>query len=138
MFDLKNWPAKVLGVVALASVVSIAGCDGTGGSGVEDDPTKGKLDISITDAPTDSATEVWVVFSGIAVKPKSGEAIQFDFETPVSIDLLSLTGENTANLLNDQQLDAGEYNWIRLDVNADSDGILDSYVMAGPSHHIGI
>ena len=133
MFDRKIWPVKGFAAVILASVVTIAGCGGSGGG---NDPATGTLDLSITDSPTDFATEVRVEFSGIAVKPRSGEAIQFYFDPPVSVDLLSLTGENTASLLNDQQLDAGEYNWIRLDVNADSDSILDSYVMTRSSQMI--
>lgn len=46
----------------------------------------------------------------------------------MSIDLATLTEDNTEMLLNGQTLPAGEYNWVRLDVNADCDTVLDSFV----------
>lgn len=118
----------------LATTVSllllmIAGCSGGGGGGGSEQVEVGFVNIAITDAPVDTATEVWVEFSGISLKPRDTGTLDFEFDEPLRIDLLSLGGENTSPLLNNQSVPTGAYNWIRLDVNADADGIFDSYVM---------
>jgi hypothetical protein len=89
----------------------------------------GALSLYVTDAPVDDVAEVWVQFTGVQVKPRSGPAIEFVFDDPVDIDLLSLQGENYAPLLVDAELTAGEYEWISLSVNAEFDTVMDSYVV---------
>ena len=121
-----------MGCMLALGVLGLMGCGGGGGGGgsapgsapgVTDD---GALVLLITDAPVDTVTEVWV---GITVKPRGGTELSFEYDEPQQVDLLALTGANTASLLNGETLAAGEYNWIRLEVNADEDGTFDSYVM---------
>jgi hypothetical protein len=115
----------------------LSGCGGGGGGSdapamVPEAPTasdEGFLTLLITDAAVDTAIEVWVEFTSVELKPKDGESFTIDFEEPKTIDLLTLSGEATEPLLSDEPIDSGEYNWIRLDVNADEDGIFDSYVL---------
>ncbi len=102
----------------------LAACGGGGGSG-----GTGAVSLAITDAPVDGVDQVWVQFEAVELKPKNGSAIRFEFDTPLSVDLKTLTGSNTEVLLNSEEVPAGEYNWIRLIVNADFDGEPDSYVM---------
>lgn len=116
---------------ALAAALAcalLAGCGG--GSGGTSEPLSGTLSLAVTDAPVDDVSEVVVQFTGVRVKPRSGEAIEIDFGAPLNIDLLSLTGENSATLLNGEPLPAGEYDWIALEVNAELDTEFDSYVLA--------
>jgi hypothetical protein len=87
----------------------------------------GTLSLSITDAPIDSATEVVVQFNAVELKPQEGESFTINFDTPQSIDLLALQNGTVAPLLDNQILDSGEYNWIRLSVSAE-EGELDSYI----------
>jgi len=120
--------ATVLGTAILMSA-----CGGSG-SGPAENPTPvesgtGSLSLFITDAPVDDVAEVWVQFSGIEVKPRTGPAISFTFDDPVNVDLLALQGENHAPLLVDAELPAGEYDWIALAVNAEFDAVMDSYVV---------
>lgn len=111
---------------AMATGLFLAGC----GSGSSDSaPATGTLTLGITDAAVTSATEVWVEFSGVMVKPREGEPIEIEFDEARSVDLLSLDGPQTETLLDGEEMQAGEYNWIRLEVNADLDEELDSYVM---------
>ena len=127
MWQQNNDSGKFTATTICLLLLMIAGCSGGGGS-IE--PVEaGFINIFITDAPLDTVTEVWVKFNGISLKPQSGDALDFEFDTPLLIDLRALTGENTASLLNNQSVPAGAYNWIRLDVNADADGIFDSFVM---------
>lgn len=95
-----------------AFLLALAGCGG------DSSTSQGSLSLGITDAPVDSANRVVVEFSGVSVKPASGEAVEFTFDAPRQIDLLALQGGETELLLDGVVLDAGAYEWVRLTVNA--------------------
>jgi hypothetical protein len=119
---------------AVYVLLLLAGCGGGGGSSSAPPPPPeatgdAYITLEITDAPVDTAIEVWVEFAAVELKPEEGESILIEFEMPKAVDLLTLAGEETEPLLSDEPIDPGDYNWIRLDVNADEDGIFDSYVM---------
>jgi hypothetical protein len=114
-------------------VILLAACGGGGGSG-----GTGVVSLAITDAPVDGVDQVWVQFQSVELKPKNGSAIRFDFDTPLSVDLKTLDGNNTEVLLNKEEVPAGEYNWIRLIVNAAFDGEFDSYVMTETGDQVEI
>lgn len=114
---------------ALGALLALGGCGGGSASSDSDLPGTGSLSLAITDAPVDNVQEVWVEFTGVSVKPASGPAIDFTFDQPVSVDLLTLTGENTTTLLNNAEVPAGDYEWILLRVNAEFDSVYDSYVV---------
>lgn len=101
----------------------------------------GSLNLNITDAPVDMAENVVVEFRGVEIKPAEGKSITFDFTErceadPEScqIDLLALNGGTSAQLLADEDVPAGKYNWVRLMVKAD-EGVTDSYIMVGGKQH---
>lgn len=98
----------------------VAGCN-------SDSSDTGRLSLQVTDAPVDSASKVVVSFSGVELQ-SSGSRTEILFAEPRSIDLLALQGSNSASLLDGQALPAGEYQWLRLLVNAEQDGVLDSYI----------
>jgi hypothetical protein len=112
------------------SVVLVSACGGGGGGEVAPElPSTGSLSVAITDAPVHDVAEVNVQFTGVSVKPADGNAIDFTFDVPKDINLLALTDANSADLLNGERLEAGAYNWIRLQVNAEADGVPDSFVI---------
>ena len=102
-------------VLPLAIAAALSGCGGGGGGG---SASTGTLSLSITDAPVDEADAVIVEFTGVEIKPSGGSSISFDFDTPQQIDLLALTGGTAEILLNGETLAAGDYEWLRLKVNA--------------------
>jgi hypothetical protein len=110
---------------ALILALFAAGCGGggssSGGAGT------GTISVRITDAPIDGVAEVWVEFDGITLKPADGEQDEYTFAAR-SINLKELTDGKTL-LLFDQEVPAGNYNWMKLHVNAEFDGIFDSYVV---------
>lgn len=121
---------KVIGkllAVAGASFL-MAGCGGGGGSAPATSAT-GILNIAITDAPVDVVSVVNVQFAGVTLKAASGDEIEIEFNPPKDIDLLTLTGGATVDLLPDTEVPAGRYNWVRLAVNATFDNVSDSYAM---------
>lgn len=83
-------------------------------------PTTGLVNIGITDAPIDSAHKVCVVFDSAEFKHSddSVDNTLIEFVTPVSMDLLSLQGTNSAGLIVGAEMPAGQYNWVRLGVIA--------------------
>ena len=109
-----------------ASDDTVGASDASGGRGGSQN---GFLTIDITDAPIDGAKEVWVRFYGFELKPASAEnIITLSFKSPMDINLLDLQGQNSYRMLTDATLPAGKYDWIRLNVMAVNDGILDSYI----------
>ncbi len=123
---MTQFTKRPLQLALAASLVALAACGGS--SGGNGGSNEGQLNLHITDAPIDSAAQVVVEFSGVSLKPADGEALEFTFDEPKSIDLLALQGSASESLLTDETVPAGEYEWIRLAVNAEHDGVLDSYI----------
>jgi hypothetical protein len=68
-----------------------------------------------------------VIFNGVEIKPAGGDSLSFDFEEK-AIDLLALgEGNDSEVILDSVELDAGQYNWIRLKVMAEK-GVVDSFI----------
>ena len=103
------------------------------GCGDSNDGEKGSFTLGVTDAPVDTAENVFIRFDSVSIKPSAGDALEFNFTEPKDIDLLQLSGANSTNLLENVQLDAGEYQWIRLGVQAEKDGVMDSYIRLSDS-----
>jgi hypothetical protein len=91
---------------AVALAFSLTGCGGDGGTST--------LSLSITDAPVDEATTVWVQFTGVELKRAGGPPETITFDAPKGYDLLTLQNGNAATLLDDTTVPAGEYEWLRL------------------------
>lgn len=75
----------------------------------------------------DDAIAVWVEFTGVELKVAGSQATSIDFSSPKKINLLDLQGSASEPLISDQSVEAGDYEWVRLKVNAQS-GVLDSYI----------
>lgn len=114
--------------ISMACTTLMAACGGGGSDGGSNEPQYGKITLGVTDAPVDGAESVVVQFTGVELKPvgEPGPEV-FEFATPRQIDLLALEGGGSEILLQDEVLPAGEYEWIRLKVNAGRTAS-DSYV----------
>ncbi|MCK5661965.1 MAG: DUF4382 domain-containing protein [Thiotrichaceae bacterium] len=105
---------------------------------LNDSSTAGRISLNITDAPVDDADEVVIEFTSVTFLPDDGDAIVFNFidnpatpdedESKKSIDLLALQGVASQPLIENEEIPAGDYNQIRLGVNAEYDDIMDSYI----------
>jgi len=112
-------------LVVAAAAALLAACGGNGG----DAAGTGTLKLGIIDAPVDHALEVNVQFTGVELKPVGGAPFSFDFTPAKDFNLLELTGTNRAMLLDGVEIPAGDYEWVRLKVNADPNVGGDSYVV---------
>jgi len=118
---------------ALILLGVLVGCGGGASTG-----NTGQLNIALTDGPVEKADHVVVAFTGIELKPAGGPALPvvtmnesscdtFDTSTGTcSIDLLTLTGTNRKVVFSDD-LEAGDYQWVRLLVAAERN-VMDSYI----------
>lgn len=107
---------KLLIAPTLALATLLSACGGGGLSG--DSEASGTMSLGITDAPVDSASRVVVEFTGVELRRSAGAPITVTFDTPRQIDLLALTGGDSELLLDELSLPAGDYQQIRLQVNA--------------------
>ena len=124
------------GLILLSILSGVGACSSGGGENTSD----GRLTLGLIDAPTIDVAEVWIQFTGVTLKPSDGPAFDIEFDMPVDLNLLDLTADNAALLLDGHSVPAGTYNWIALKVNAEFDGTLDSYVMlqAGGTEEIRV
>ncbi|MDX1756168.1 MAG: DUF4382 domain-containing protein [Marinobacter sp.] len=117
-----NHSLKAFSVAALAAALTACG----GGSSSSDDDSTGSMSLDVTDAPTDQFAEVVIEFTGLTLQPADGEAIEFTFDEPKTLDLLTLQGGETAPLLENEEVPAGEYSWIRLTLNVDNSYVTET------------
>ena len=95
---------------------------------------KGELDLAIADAPVDEAGALVIEISGVEIQPVDGDSETVTFSAPLQINLLNYTGGDSVSLLAGQLLDAGDYSWLRLIVNAET-GVRDSYITVNGEEH---
>ena len=117
--------------VRLISVATVAAATAacSGGSGdTTDQPTT--LSISLMDAAVDDVTEVNIQIDAIWLKPAGeGPAVQLPLtQTPMTVDLLAHSSENAAIVVDEAVIQPGTYNWLAMDVSAEFDNVLDSFV----------
>ena len=114
----------------LAGLSALISC----GSGSDSDEPA-RFSLAVTDAPIDQATQVVVQFTAIELKPRNGSSVVINLASPQSIDLLALQNGETATLLDQHTIAAGEYDWVRLAVNAEFDNVYDSYIVFDNLQH---
>lgn len=102
---------------ATMAAVAIAGCGG-GGGGDSSSETFGFLSLGISDAPIHDAQKVCVTFTDIELKQMGGPSTTLILSSPEKINLLDFQGTNTMPILNNERLPAGQYEWMRLGVDA--------------------
>lgn len=119
------------GILTAAVVAVLHGCSSGDGS------STGTLNLAITDAPVDHADEVVMEFTGVKLKGSGGIPDQsFSFDDPATpdvetmvLDLMQYQNGNAAVLLDNEEIPAGRYNWILLELDTNPDGtIKNSYI----------
>jgi hypothetical protein len=95
-----------------AALLPLAGCGGSGSS----DAT-GYLSLGISDAPVHDAQKVCITFDEIEFKGQ-GASFVVPLDPAETVNLLDFQGNNAAPLLFREELPAGNYQWMRLGVDA--------------------
>lgn len=105
------------GAIIGACLVTLSACGGSGSPpGVATDAT-GIVSLSVSDGPVHDATKVCVSFDEIEFK-QGEESTVITLDPAESVNLLDFQGMNAAPILVNQELAAGEYQWVRLGVDA--------------------
>lgn len=112
--------------ILLACGLALPACGGGSGGPAAGDT--GQLTVRIGDAPVDGATEVVVVFTGLELHSSGGTRV-VSFAEPREIDLLAYQNGATFNLVENLEVDAGEYQWMRLTVIAEQNRNDGSYIL---------
>ena len=104
---------KFVWTVTAITLLSLAGCGGSS------DPVEqtGFLSLGISDGPID-AKKVCIAFTEVELKGQ-GKPFVVDLGGVQNINLLYFQGANAAPLLFNEKIDAGDYQWLRLGVNAE-------------------
>jgi len=110
---------KKFSLIALtATMAALAGCGGGGGSADEDAQSFGLLSLGISDGPIHDAKKVCVSFTDIELKPVEGPSTLITLPEVEKINLLKFQGANAMPILTSERLPAGQYEWMRLGVDA--------------------
>ena len=102
----------LFGLAAIA--VALAGCGSSSGAGEQ----TGILNLSVSDGGIEDAAKVCIKFDGVELRKADEDApITIDLDAPVIVNLLANQGANSQPITN-EQVPAGNYEWIRLMVDA--------------------
>ena len=112
---MKNITKRTAFGVLAASAVVLAGCGGSGGSG--ETATTGFLSLGVSDGPVHDAQKVCITFNEIELKSESERTI-ITLDPPRKVNLLAFQGANAAPLVIDEEVTAGDYQWMRLGIDA--------------------
>lgn len=97
----------------------------------------GRVEIALTDTPTDLASSVVVEFTGMKFQPENGAIISYAFPAARKVDLLQLQEGNATPLVADFSLPAGHYQWLELEVSA-TPGAKDSSLVLNSGGTLGL
>jgi hypothetical protein len=126
---MSNWWKKIRAIVTQGMLATVASqCGGDDGKIFTPGGSDATVNISITDAPVDFASQVSVEFTGIELTPDSGDEVTIDLSPTRVVNLLSLSDGATTALATNQTIDAGTYTSIRFIVNVPSSGTTSSFV----------
>ena len=120
------------------AALMLTACGGSDGGGDGGGSSSGGLSLNITDAPVlnEDIAEVIVCFTDVIIHPSDGSPdIERDVTNGIdpcrAINLKELTNGNSV-LLGEFDLPAGDYSWIRLDIDPNETVIVERTVNGVP------
>ncbi|HEV7164637.1 MAG TPA: DUF4382 domain-containing protein [Gammaproteobacteria bacterium] len=114
---MKTRHRAILLVLTAAALLSLNGCGWDSSS----NPTV--IDLFVADTPVDGADSVVIDFTGVQIQGATGAPVEYDFPTPMSIDVLQHEDDDFNILLDQQGIAHGHYQWIRLMVDMSKSSI---------------
>ena len=105
-----------------AGLVMMAGCGSSSSSTPEEETQTGFLSLGISDGPVHDAQKVCITFDEIEFKKADGAPFIVQLDPSEKVNLLDFQGANAAPILMGEELPAGNYEWMRLGVDASLGG----------------
>lgn len=112
-----NKKVAVVFVAALAG--ALAGCNGGGSASAG----AASMTLGVTDTPVDGVQKVNVAFTGVDLMGPNG-LVQHTFSKEKTVDLLTLQGNASETLLSGVNIPAGNYQWIRFDIDTSNSDVI--------------
>lgn len=109
---------KITLTLLASTIVALSGCGGGGDNGDDNLQSYGFLSLGISDGPVHDAAKVCVSFIDIELKQMDGPSTVITLPEEEKINLLKFQGANAMPILTREQLPAGQYEWMRLGVDA--------------------
>jgi hypothetical protein len=106
---LFSFPTALRLGAAVVLLAALAACNGSS-SGT------GSLTVGVTDTPVDGLSQVTVAFTGIELMGPDG-MVNYSLQNEASVNLLTLQGTQDFTVLANQSVPAGDYQWMRLDID---------------------
>lgn len=104
-------------------LLGLSACGGDSGSS-SSGGNQSNLSVYLTDAPTDEVTSVVVAITGLTIKPANNPVERKILDQVQRVDLLTL--ENSRLLLTSVSVPAGDYQFIRVDLDQSQSHIVAS------------
>ncbi|WP_242441658.1 DUF4382 domain-containing protein [Pseudoalteromonas piscicida] len=118
-------------LTAIASAMVLAACGGGSSSDQNNNNTtepaqKTTVSVGVSDAAVNNLEEVNLVIQRLTFRGAGQDDVTFDTldaqGNPMKINLLDYTGDDFYLVVNDQEIAAGNYEWIRADIVNGSNG----------------
>ncbi|MBR9870046.1 MAG: DUF4382 domain-containing protein [Gammaproteobacteria bacterium] len=122
---------KLFAISALTG--ALAACGGGGSS--SDSAQTGTVSVGLTDAPVDQAEAVNIEITALVLKHQSGSPVRYELDIPEPVNLLDYQNGQVKALLDSKELEAGEYQWVRLEIGDNNNIVIDGaeYTLTTPS-----
>lgn len=112
---------KAIPILAtLITAISLAACQDNDSSNIP----MGSVTIAVTDSPIDDASAVWIQFIGLTFYAVEGDQAQVIFDEPKRINLLSLQGSLSEEVLTGHALPAGDYSYAIFDIDFNASSLV--------------
>ncbi len=115
--------------ITFVSFLLTACLSGGGGGSSSGGSGTGQVSFAITDSPVSDAQNVVVSFDCLELQSANSGRRIFTFDPVKQIDLLQYQGNEFAQLISDELVPSGPYQWARLCVIAEQGNDQDSYII---------
>ncbi len=116
---------KKFTLTTLAAAILLSACGGSSNNDSNNSETpvtapETTVSVGISDAPVNNLAEVNLVIEQLTFRSANNEDVVFDTldeqGNPIKVNLLDYTGDAIYQLIDEQQINPGDYEWIRADI----------------------
>ncbi|WP_016957452.1 DUF4382 domain-containing protein [Catenovulum agarivorans] len=123
---------------SLALVVGLSACGSSSVDISNGSDDSAQFSLSVSDAAVEGATEVNIFAKQVTLRSAGGEDTVFatldENDQPIKINLLDFQGSQAYQLISNEEVDLGNYEWLRIDVvNGDENDLTNTSHVVFPT-----